>query len=70
MGAGADEAAGAAALDPWADFIAHLIDLDQRRQLQLLDARALSWLEVEGLVALEVERRRQWAEMVTHGPRG
>ncbi len=43
---------------PWRRFIVHLVELSRRRESGLLNARALTWLEAEGLVVLDEERAR------------
>ncbi|HLC42787.1 MAG TPA: hypothetical protein VJO34_14340 [Methylomirabilota bacterium] len=43
---------------PWVRFIDHLAELDRRRGAGLLRVQMLTWLETEGLMILDEERRR------------
>jgi hypothetical protein len=43
---------------PWQRFLQHLIELDRRRASGLLRVETLDWLEAEGLMILDEERRK------------
>ncbi len=59
MGIAPEPRAGGAALDVWTPFVHHVIALDWRRTLGLLEVARLDWLETEGLVVLAQEQQRQ-----------
>ena len=47
---------------PWVGFLDHLVELDRRRAVMLLRVETLTGLEIEGLMILDEERRRDGKE--------